>query len=156
MKIVEGISFQTSILAINATIEAAKVGELGKGFGVVAVEVRELAQRVADATKDIKHLINDSTQKVKTGESLVQENNAHLNEIYQAVLQELEVIAEIANFNKQIYHGLKSINSAVEKFNTTNHETKSYAHAMTNLGKEMFAETERMDALIAVNFRKNN
>ena len=111
--LIDGIAFQTNILALNAAVEAARAGEQGRGFAVVASEVRTLAQRSAQAAKEIKALIAESVGKVDTGGRLVGTAGETMQEIVEAVRRVSDLIAEIAAASQQQSAGIGQINSAV-------------------------------------------
>jgi len=111
--LIDEIAFQTNLLALNASVEAARAGEAGKGFAVVAQEVRALAQRSADASKDIKALIQASNSQVKTGVQLVNQTGAALQEILGAVKQVNDIVAEIATASTEQARAMQEINTAV-------------------------------------------
>ncbi len=93
--VIDGIAFQTNILALNAAVEAARAGEQGRGFAVVASEVRSLAQRSAEAAKEIKALIGASVEKVESGTQLVGNAGATMTEIVESVQRVTDIIGEI-------------------------------------------------------------
>lgn len=111
--VIDGIAFQTNILALNAAVEAARAGEQGRGFAVVASEVRSLAQRSANAAKEIKELIGNSTQKVDQGSKLVDEAGRTMEKIVASVKQVADIMANIATASEQQNAGIEQINLAV-------------------------------------------
>ncbi len=111
--LIDEIAFQTNLLALNASVEAARAGEAGKGFAVVAQEVRALAQRSANASKDIKALIAESNAQVKTGAALVNRTGQSLTEIVTAIKKVSDIVAEIAAASREQATGLEQINTAV-------------------------------------------
>jgi len=111
--VIDGIAFQTNILALNAAVEAARAGEQGRGFAVVASEVRSLAQRSADAAREIKALIGASVEKVENGARLVQDAGSTMDEIVSAVRRVSEVIGEITTASSEQAGGIAQVNQAV-------------------------------------------
>jgi methyl-accepting chemotaxis protein len=110
---IDGIAFQTNILALNAAVEAARAGEQGRGFAVVASEVRSLAQRSAQAAREIKTLIQSSVEKVETGTRLVQDAGAAMGDIVGGVQRVTDVIGEISAATGEQSTGLRQVNEAV-------------------------------------------
>ena len=111
--VIDGIAFQTNILALNAAVEAARAGEQGRGFAVVAGEVRSLAQRSAEAAKEIKTLIGASVGKVESGARLVQDAGSTMQEIVSAVRRVSEVLGEITTATSEQAGGIQQVNEAV-------------------------------------------
>jgi methyl-accepting chemotaxis protein len=111
--VIDGIAFQTNILALNAAVEAARAGEQGRGFAVVASEVRSLAQRSADAAKEIKGLIGASVEKVEGGTRLVTEAGKTMTEIVGSVQRVSDIIGEITAASAEQSDGIGQINGSV-------------------------------------------
>jgi methyl-accepting chemotaxis protein len=111
--VIDGIAFQTNILALNAAVEAARAGEQGRGFAVVASEVRSLAQRSAQAAREIKALIGASVDKVEAGTKLVSEAGTTMQDIVSSVRRVSDVIAEISHAAVEQTAGIGEINRAV-------------------------------------------
>jgi methyl-accepting chemotaxis protein len=110
---IDGIAFQTNILALNAAVEAARAGEQGRGFAVVAGEVRTLAQRSADAAREIKTLIHGSVEHVEQGSALVQQAGGAMQEIVDAVARVCDIVAEISHASTEQSRGVSEVESAV-------------------------------------------
>ena len=111
--VIDGIAFQTNILALNAAVEAARAGEQGRGFAVVAGEVRSLAQRSAEAAKEIKQLIGASVEKVESGARLVEGAGGTMQEVVQAVQRVTDMIGEITAASAEQSAGISQVNQAV-------------------------------------------
>ncbi|TLS78217.1 PAS domain S-box protein [Mariprofundus erugo] len=116
--VIDEIAFQTNLLALNAAVEAARAGEQGRGFAVVAGEVRSLAQRSAEAAKEIKVLINQSVKSVEGGSKLVDESGTALTEIVIAVSKVGDIIAEIAAASVEQTSGIDQINKAIAQLDS--------------------------------------
>ncbi|MFP1772013.1 methyl-accepting chemotaxis protein [Lonsdalea quercina] len=111
--VIDGIAFQTNILALNAAVEAARAGEQGRGFAVVAGEVRNLAQRSAQAAKEIKTLIDDSVGRVDEGSKLVETAGETMGEIVGAVTRVTDIMGEIASASDEQSKGIDQVGQAV-------------------------------------------
>jgi len=111
--VIDGIAFQTNILALNAAVEAARAGEQGRGFAVVAGEVRNLAQRSAEAAKEIKGLIGASVEKVESGSKLVADAGKTMQEIVGSVQRVSDIIGEISAAAAEQSDGISQVNVAV-------------------------------------------
>src|SRR5262249_307135 len=107
--VIDGIAFQTNILALNAAVEAARPGEQGPGFPVVATEVRTLAQRSAEAAKQIKELIREAGERVGNGATLVQGTGKTMDEIVASAKQVTGIIAEIASASREQLSGIEQV-----------------------------------------------
>jgi methyl-accepting chemotaxis protein len=119
--VIDGIAFQTNILALNAAVEAARAGEQGRGFAVVAGEVRTLAQRSAEAAKEIKSLIGSSVDRVENGARQVQDAGTTMTEIVGSVRRVNDIIGEITAAAESLKEQAQRLMKVVATFRLGSH-----------------------------------
>ena len=146
--VIEGIAFQTNILALNAAVEAARAGEQGRGFAVVASEVRSLAQRSAQAAKEIKALIEDSVGNVAEGGKLVGEAGKIITEIVVSGQQVAELIGEIAVASKEQNAGVEEINKAIVQMEQVTQQNAALVEQVTAATLSFEEEAKRLAAAV--------
>ncbi|NLS06674.1 PAS domain S-box protein [Rhizobium sp. P32RR-XVIII] len=149
ISVIDDIAFQTNLLALNAGVEAARAGEAGKGFAVVAQEVRELAQRSASAAKEIKALINTSSDLVKNGVELVGHTGTALEQIVLQVADINSNVAAIVEASKEQATGLKEINQAVNSLDQATQQNAAMVEESTAASHKLASEAENLRALLS-------
>ncbi len=148
--VIDGIAFQTNILALNASVEAARAGEQGRGFAVVAGEVRNLAQRSAQAAREIKTLINTSVEQIETGGVLVQEAGKTMNEIVGQVKQVSDLIGEITAASKEEGTGIIQINDAVTQLDQVTQQNAALVEESAAAADSLKGEAQRLAQAVSV------
>ena len=147
--VIDEIAFQTNLLALNAGVEAARAGDAGRGFAVVASEVRALAQRSAEAAKEIKALIRASGQHVGAGVELVGQSGKALERITEQVIGISTLVSEIAASAQEQATGLSQVNSAVNQMDQVTQQNAAMVEQSTAASHNLSDEAERMAQLVS-------
>ncbi len=146
--VIDEIAFQTNLLALNAGVEAARAGDAGRGFAVVATEVRALAQRSADAAKEIKTLISASRQQVESGVKLVDETGTSLGRIAGQISQLNELIANISASAQEQATALNEVNSAVNQMDQVTQQNAAMVEQSTAASHSLASEAAALARLV--------
>ena len=150
ISVIDGIAFQTNILALNAAVEAARAGEQGRGFAVVATEVRSLAQRSATAAKEIKTLIEDSTDKVSSGSALAAQAGKTMGEIVASVQRVTDIMAEISAASQEQATGIEQVNQTIVQMDETTQQNAALVEEATAAARSMEEQASSLSQAIAV------
>jgi methyl-accepting chemotaxis protein len=146
--VIEGIAFQTNILALNAAVEAARAGEDGRGFSVVAAEVRNLAQRSAAAAKEIKALITTSVERVANGSTLAQDAGETMGEVVKAVKRVNDIIGEITAASHEQRAGIEEINRAVTQMDAGTQQNAALVEEATAAAQSLDDQAKTLKRLV--------
>jgi methyl-accepting chemotaxis protein len=146
--VIDEIAFQTNLLALNAGVEAARAGDAGRGFAVVASEVRALAQRSAEAAKEIKGLISESSRQVASGVDLVGQTGQALKRIVEEVAEINDLVSQIAASAEEQSIGLQEVNTTVVQMDQVTQQNAAMVEQSTAASRQLADETTNLQALI--------
>jgi methyl-accepting chemotaxis protein len=147
--VIDGIAFQTNILALNAAVEAARAGEQGRGFAVVASEVRSLAQRSAEAAKEIKNLIGDSVEKVEVGARQVHDAGASMDDIVAQVKRVNALISEISSATAEQSSGISQVGDAVSQLDQVTQQNAALVEESAAAAESLKQQAAQLAAVVA-------
>ncbi|MFO1196228.1 MAG: methyl-accepting chemotaxis protein [Burkholderiaceae bacterium] len=148
--VIDGIAFQTNILALNAAVEAARAGEQGRGFAVVAGEVRTLAQRAADAAKEIKTLITASVEQVAQGTSLVDQAGATIQEVVSSVSRVTDLMGEITAASREQSSGVSQVGDAVAQMDQATQQNAALVEESAAAARSLEDQAKQLVQAVAV------
>ncbi|MFO1297035.1 MAG: methyl-accepting chemotaxis protein [Rubrivivax sp.] len=146
---IDGIAFQTNILALNAAVEAARAGEQGRGFAVVAGEVRSLAQRSAEAAREIKSLIGGSVEKVESGARLVADAGRTMSEIVASVQRVADIIGEISAAAGEQSQGVQQVSGTVSQLDQATQQNAALVEQSAAAAESLKEQSRQLAALVA-------
>ncbi|MBW5408337.1 methyl-accepting chemotaxis protein [Morganella morganii] len=149
VSVIDSIAFQTNILALNAAVEAARAGDSGRGFAVVATEVRSLAQRSAQAAQEIKVLIDESVQNVRTGSNQVHEAGETLADLVMDVLQVRQLMSDIRVAGEEQSKGLAEVTMAVSEMDTTVQQNATLIDDAASRTQVLRREAEQLAQMVS-------
>ncbi len=150
INVIDGIAFQTNILALNAAVEAARAGEQGRGFAVVAGEVRSLAQRSAQAAKEIKTLITDSVERVAHGSDLVGKAGATMDEVVSSIQRVTDIMAEISAASAEQSSGVSQVGDAVTQMDQATQQNAALVEQMAAAASALSAQAQELVHTVSI------
>ena len=150
INVIDSIAFQTNILALHASVEAARAGEQGRGCAVGAGEVRNLASRSADAAREIKALIEESTRRVQDGSKLVEQAGKTMGEVGGAVRRVTDIIDEISAASHEQSEGIGQVNTAVAQMDQVTQQNASLVQEASAASASLAAQAQRLEQAVSV------
>ena len=150
ISVIDGIAFQTNILALNAAVEAARAGEQGRGFAVVASEVRNLAQRSAEAAKEIKGLIHASVERVELGTTLVDKAGATMTEVVASIRRVTDIVGEISAASSEQSAGVAQVGEAVTQMDQATQQNAALVEQSAAAADSLKTQAQQLVDAVAV------